>query len=517
LFKGVNPPKKFPPFVAYVIISRMKDYDLIIIGGGVVGVAIARQLSRYRIRIAILEKEAELSFGVSKSNSGIIHPGTQIAPGLLKGRLCVQGNLLMRKIARELGVDFKEVGELIVAFDEMEALRLKQIKSDAEKLGVPDLTIVDQAWLEKNEPNLSRKVFCALYAPSAGIISPYRLVYDMAENAASNGVQTHLNTKVTSILRIGRAQAGCWRLTTSSGDFAAKFIVNAAGLFADEISGMVGVRDFKIVPRKGEEFILDKKLKFLTNHLIFPIPARSSKGILMIKTADGNPMIGPNAHETSDKEDLSTTQTSLDEVLAAAKRLVPAVNGDDIIAYFAGLRPIAGEDFIIRREEAAPSFINVAGIQSPGLTASPAIAVMVEGLLRDCGLVLRLKLLFKRQRKASVHLFAVPLAKTKALIIKDAAYGDIVCRCEMVSAKEVRESIARGATTMDGIKFRTRAQGGRCHGSFCTTRLMKILAQETGKPITEITKRGKGSEIVKGQRETDHRPETIDQRPMTYG
>jgi glycerol-3-phosphate dehydrogenase len=211
-------------------------------------------------------------------------------------------------------------------------------------------------------------------------------------------------------------------------------------------------------------------------------------------------MIGPTAEDVQDREDLSTTEAGLKKVLEGAKKMVPSINENDIIAYFAGLRPASGDDFIIRHEDKVPGFINVAGIQSPGLTAAPAIALMVTGLLKQAGLNMKKKLFFHKYRKKEYHLFSMPLAKSKKLIKKDASYGDIVCRCEMVSAKEVREAIARGARTMDGVKFRTRAQAGRCHGSFCTSRLMKILAEETKLPSTGITKRGHGSEIVKEDR-----------------
>src|SRR3989338_4462855 len=211
-------------------------------------------------------------------------------------------------------------------------------------------------------------------------------------------------------------------------------------------------------------------------------------------------MIGPTAEDLEDKLDLSTSDSGLKKVLVSARRLVPSINDKDIIAYFAGLRPVAGDDFIIRHEERAPGFINVAGIQSPGLTASPAIAILVRDILKNKGLCLKKKLIFHKHRKRTIHLFAVPFSKTKNLIKKDHAYGDIVCRCEMVSAKEIKDAIKRGAKTMDGVKFRTRAQAGRCHGSFCTTRIMKILAEETKTPLTKITKRSKGSEIVKRDR-----------------
>ncbi len=481
----------------------MKPYDIIIIGGGVIGTSIARELSRYKLKVAILEKEEELAFGVSKSNSGIIHPGTQNPVNSLKGRLCVQGNALTRKMSKELGIDFKEVGELIVAFDELDRLKLVELKNEAEALGVPRLSIVDRAWLKRNEPNLSRKVVAALYAPTAGIISPYRWAYDLAENAARNGVEIHTLTKVEKLLPHSHAGGGNFEIYTSKGEFRSRYVINAAGLFADDVSRMVGIDDFKIRPRIGEEFLLDKKKEKITNHLIFPLPSKNSKGVLVIKTSDGNPMIGPTAEDVDSKTDLSTTSAGFKKVLSSAQRLVPSINPDDIIAYFAGLRPASGEDFIIRHEALVPGFINVAGIQSPGLTAAPAIALMALSILKKNGLSLNRKLFFHRYRKKEIHLFNVPLSKTKRLIKKDPSYGDIVCRCEMISAKEIRDSITNGAKTLDGIKFRTRAQAGRCHGSFCTTRLMKILAEEAGKRPVEITKRGRGSEIVKEDRLND--------------
>jgi glycerol-3-phosphate dehydrogenase len=480
-------------------------YDIAIIGGGVVGTAIARELSRYRLRIVLLEKEEELAFGVSKSNSGIIHPGTQHTKGSLKAKLCVEGNRLTRKLGKELGIEVKEVGELVVAFNEDELARLKEIKKDGEALGVPELKIVDRAWLDKNEPNLSKDVIAALYAPTAAIISPYRWVYDFAENAAKNGVEIVTGAKVTGIDiscrgTACRAPTARFEITTTKGTCNSQHVINAAGLYADDICRMVGINDIRITPRKGEEFLLDKKRENITNHLIFPLPAKETKGVLVIKTSDGNPMIGPTSHDVDDKEDLSTSKKGFDEVVRSVKRLVPSIHENDVIAYFAGLRPVAGDDFIIRHEDTVPGFITAAGIQSPGLTAAPAIALYVIELLKNNGLKLRKKLFFHGHRKREAHLFAIPLETTKKLIKKDPSYGDIVCRCEMVSAKEIRDAIKRGAKTMDGIKFRTRCQAGRCHGSFCTTRVMKILAEESGADITKISKRGSGSEIVKNAR-----------------
>jgi len=471
-------------------------YDVIIIGGGITGTAIARELSRYRLRLAILEKESEVSFGVSKSNSGIIHPGTQHHPALLKSKLCVLGNKLTRVLARELSIDFKEVGELIVGFNEEDYKRLLRLKEDADALGVPGLKIVDRRWLRKNEPNLSVEALYALYAPTAGIISPYRMVYDLAENASANGVEIYTETKVESII----AQGKVFEVVSPDRVFHSRFIVNCAGLYADEVARMAGAGNFKITPRKGEEFLLDKKKENLTRHLLFPLPSKISKGILVTRTSDGNPMIGPTSEDMEDKNDLTTTAEGLRKVLEGAKKLVPSIDENDIIAYFAGQRPVSGDDFTIRHEDGVRGFVNVAGIQSPGLTAASAIALMVAGILKNTGLRLKKKYFFRRHRKKEFHIFSAGLKKTKRSVKKDPSYGDIVCRCELVSAKEVREAIKRGARTMDGVKFMTRAQAGRCHGSFCTTRIMKILAEETNRDVVSVTKRGKGSELVKDKR-----------------
>ena len=468
-------------------------YDVVIIGGGVVGAAVAYELSHYAVRVALVEKEEELSFGVSKANSGIIHPGTQNPPGSLRGRLCVEGNRLVRQLSEPLDLDFKEVGELIVAFDETETSQLWQLKQEAEADGVPGLEVVSRGWLRDNEPNLNRDAVAALYAPSAGIISPYRFVYALSESAALNGVELHTLARVEWIDAV---PGGGFVVGTSTGEFSARFVVNCAGLYADDVASLVASPQFQIQPRKGEEYILDKKRRYLTRHLLFPIPTPESKGILVTRTSDGNPMVGPTAYEVNDKEDLSTTDEGLGMVLRVAQRLVPTIDKGDIIAYFAGLRPATGEDFFIQHDSRVHGFVNVAGIQSPGLTAAPAIGRYVVGLLKEAGLAIGAKPESRHANNRSVHLFSMPIQEAEQLVQEDAENGDIVCRCETVSLREIKDAIAAGARTLDGVKFRTRAGAGRCHGSFCTCRVMEVLAEETGRPITDVSKRGPGSEIV---------------------
>lgn len=474
------------------------SYDVIVIGAGVTGAAVARELSRYKLKVLMLEKEAEPAFGVSKSNSGIVHAGTQNPPSSLKGWLCVEGNRLIREeLAPDLGLHFVQCGQLIAVFDEADLPELEKIKAEGEALGVKGMALVDRAWLDANEPNLGPGVKAALHVPSAGIISPYRFVYALVENALKNGVELKTSARVIGINRI---EKGGFYVEAGGQVYTTRFLVNAAGLHADEISALAGAPTFKITPRKGEEYLLDKKREHIANHIVFPLPSKTSKGILIIKTSDGNPMIGPTAHDTSDKTDLATTEEGLKEVLEGARRMMPSIEKSDIIAYFAGLRPVSGKDFIIRHEDAAPGLVNAAGIQSPGLTSAPAIAVMVADILKKHGLGLEPKEHFHRLRPRPAHLFQIPLEETRKLIEKDPAYGDIVCRCELVSAQEIRDAIKRGAATLDGVKFRTRAQAGRCHGGFCTTRILKIMQEELGFPVTALTKRGPGSELVKDER-----------------
>lgn len=473
---------------------------MIIAGAGITGAAIARELSKYQLKVLVLEKEAEPAFGVSKSNSGIIHAGTQNPAGSLKGSLCVEGNRLMREeLAGDLGLNFVRCGQLIVIFDLKDLPELEKIKKDGEALGVEGLRVVDRLWLNAHEPGLGPEVQAALFVPSSGIISPYRFVYALIENAVKNGVELKTSHKITAIKPLKGAGAR-FEATAAGKTFKTRFLVNAAGLFADEISALAGAPDFKITPRKGEEYLLDEKREHIANHIIFPLPTPESKGILIIKTSDGNPMIGPTAHDTQDKRDLSTTDAGLDEVLKGARRMMPTIAKSDIIAYFSGLRPVCGHDFLIRHEDKVPGLVNVAGIQSPGLTAAPAIANFVRGILERNGLKLSPREDFHPLREKPAHLFQIPLSKTSELIKKDPGYGDIVCRCEMVSAQEVRDAIKRGARTLDGVKFRTRAQAGRCHGGFCTTRIIKIMQEELGLTVEQITKRGPGSELIVDER-----------------
>ncbi len=465
-------------------------FDFVIIGGGIVGTSLACELGKYQVSVLLLEKEAELSFGVSKANSGIVHTGFQSDHRQLKTKLAVRGNEIYRDMAKLLEFPYDPLGELVVALpDEREALYA--IKANGEKLGIPGLAIVERDWLRENEPRLSGEIECALIGPTAAVINPYETVYALAENAAANGVKIRCEEEVVLIERGENA----WKVTTSKAFYQTRCVINAAGLYSDRVARMAETAVPEILPRKGEEYLLDKHTKRLTQRVIFPLPTKTTKGVLIIPTADGNTMVGPTAEGIQDRSDVSTSATGKRAIIESARRLVPSIREDQIIASFAGLRPTTKEgDFHIREDR--EGFVNLVGIQSPGLTAGPAIAEYVVKLLSEKQ-AFEPKQVHLSNRTAIPRIRALGHTERNRLIHEDPQYGEVVCRCELVTRREIREAIRRGARTLDGVKFRTRSQMGRCHGSFCTMKIMKILSEELQIPYEAVTKRGKGSELVK--------------------
>ncbi|MEA3360011.1 MAG: NAD(P)/FAD-dependent oxidoreductase [Thermodesulfobacteriota bacterium] len=464
--------------------------DFIIIGGGIVGASMAYELAKYQFNVTLIEKEAELSFGVSKSNSGIIHTGFQDDHNSLKGKFAVRGNQLYREMSRLLDFPFIPTGELVVAFPG-ERQSIEQIKENGERLGIPGLEILDGKWLDKSEPMLSKEIEYALLGPTAAVINPYEVIYAMAENAISNGVNIYCDNEVTSITKI----PNLWSVKTSQAEYKSRYVINAAGLSADKISLMAGTISPEIIPRKGEEFILDRHADRLTKKIIFPVPRKHTKGILLIPTVDGNTMIGPTSNEIIDREDLTTTKENKQEVLKGAQKLAPSINEDLLIAAFAGLRPTTREgDFYIK--EGPDGFINIIGIQSPGLTAAPAIAEHVVNMFAK-NITLPERKNYNPNRVAIPRFRLLNTKERNILIKRNPDFGEVICRCELVTKGEIKEAIRRGARTLDGIKFRTRSQMGRCHGSFCTSKIMAIMSEKLGVPFDKITKKGKGSELVK--------------------
>jgi glycerol-3-phosphate dehydrogenase len=467
-------------------------YDVAIIGGGVVGCALARELMRYALNVVLIEKEIEVGFGVSKANSGIIHGGHHGDPNTLKGKLEWDGNQLWDTLYDDLGFGFKRIGEITVAMAEDQWETLHHLKAQGEAKGVPGLELWERDRLLTEEPHLSDQVVAGLYAPTTGVVNPYEACFNLIENAVQNGLHLRTNTPVTGLTRTDDH----WQIHTPGEPLAARFVLNAAGLFADEIAAMAGVGDFKITPRKGEEYLLDKRLKGFIQRVIFPCPTPVSKGILVIPTYDGTLMVGPTATLIEDKTDLTTTAAGGAQVFSQVTQVVPGISARDCIAEFAGLRPVAdGEDFIIG-STSQPGFINVAGIQSPGLTAAPAIALLILDLLQEEGLSLSAKDGFNPAIAKPIHFMSLPFAEQQALVERDRRYGRMVCRCELITEGEIAAAIQRGAKTLDGIKFRTRAGMGRCQGGFCSGRCMELIHRMTDIPITEITKRGGDSWLV---------------------
>jgi glycerol-3-phosphate dehydrogenase len=466
--------------------------DVAVVGGGVIGCSILRALSRYRVRALLLERAPEVGFGISKSNSGIVHAGHQTPPDRLKGRFDVRGNALFDALARELAFGFRRIGALVVARDASEWPALVALRQQGEAKGVPGLELWDAARLRQAEPNLSPALAGALHAPTAGVVNPYELCFALAEDAAANGAAVWTDTPVEGL----EAGPDALTLRTPRGPVAARFVLNCAGLQADRLAGLLGLREFTLRPRKGEEYLLDRRLQGLVRRIVYPLPTPATKGTLIIPTYDGPLMVGPTAEDQDDREDVGTTRAGAEQVFAAVRRLCPAIGPGDTIAEFAGLRAVADTDDFVIGPTAVRGFLNVAGIQSPGLTAAPAIAEHVCDLLRAEGLRLEPRDDLRPPPPAPVRLAALPEAEQRRLIEADRAFARVVCRCELVTEGEVQAAIDRGARTLDGLKFRTRAGMGRCQGAFCTPRCLQLLARRLGRPLAAVTKRGPGSWVV---------------------
>ncbi|MCQ2965817.1 MAG: NAD(P)/FAD-dependent oxidoreductase [Alphaproteobacteria bacterium] len=464
-------------------------YDVVIIGAGVTGTAIARELSKYDLKIALVEKEAEAAFGATKANSGIVHAGFHSAPGMIKSTLCVRGNYLYGELKDELDIPFKRVGELMIARGPEDEERLEFFLKQGQELGVPDLKILRGEELYAFEPHLSHTITAALYAPSAGVINPYEFTYRLLYNAIQNGVEFFPNHPVIGI--------ETHKVITEHQTFEAKYIINAAGVYADKIAEMAGVKTFEIKPRKGQEYLLDRSCEGLTTRVIFPLPSKTSKGILVIPTLDGTLMIGPTAEDGVPADDKSTTNEAFEAILKSTQAIIPEIKACSLFSQFAGVRPVAtGDDFIIG-PTGEEGFINVAGIQSPGLTAAPAVAELMVNILKKQGLKLTQKGDFNPRVPRHKKVRTMSIEELKKAVAENPQYGKIVCRCERVSEAEIRQAIREGATTLDGIKLRTRAGQGRCQGGFCTYRILEIMSEELGIPMTELTKKGIGSNLIK--------------------
>lgn len=463
--------------------------DVIIIGAGVSGCAVARELSRYELDICVLEKESDVCEGTSKANSGIVHGGFDAKPGTLKAKLNVLGNQMMDEMAEKLDFPFRRNGAMVVCKSKEEMAVLEELMERGKKNGVEGMEMLSRSQALLLEPNLADTVYAAIHIPSSGIVCPFEMNLAYAENAVQNGVQFHLETEVKQIEKMENG----FRVLTDKGMFETRFLINAAGVYADIFHNMVSREKIHITPRRGEYCLLDKNAGNLVERTIFQIPTPKGKGVLVTPTVHGNLLIGPTAADITDKEGTETTSDGLEEVMKKCTKSVKNIPKRQIITSFAGLRAHEDDgDFIIQEVKDAKGFIDVAGIESPGLSSVPAIGVYVRDIM--AGLTeLCEKKEFCEHRKRITRISELSREEQNGLIQENPAYGQIVCRCEGVTMGEILDAIHRplGATTLDGIKRRTRAGMGRCQAGFCTPKNMELLAEELHLELKDIRKTGR--------------------------
>ena len=480
-------------------------YDVIIIGAGVIGCSVARELSRYNAKIMVIEKNEDVCTGASKANSAIIHSGYDAENGTLKAKLNVEGNRMMGDLCEELDVPFKRIGSLTVCTDSSLIGELEALKKRGERNGVEGLRIVYRDELLTIEPNIGDEVVAALFAPTAGIICPFKLTIAMAENAAVNGSEFAFDTEVTKIY----SENGVWHIAAGDREYTAKAVVNAAGVYSDELNNMVSEKKLHITPRRGDYILLDRSAEGYVRHTVFQLPTRLGKGVLVTPTVHGNTIVGPTAYDIDDKESTATTAEGIDSVIVRSALSIAALPVKKVITSFAGLRAVEdGGDFVIGEADGAEGFFNCAGIASPGLSAAPAVGRYVAGMLRD-KLSLEKKEDFIPTRKDILDPKKLSIEERNELIKREPVYGTIICRCESVTEGEILDSIRRplGARSLDGVKRRTRAGMGRCQAGFCSPKVMEILRRELKADLTDITKCGGDSNIVVSRTKDGERDE----------
>ena len=470
-------------------------FDVIIIGAGVSGCAIARELSRRKGNFLVIDRAEDVCCGTSKANSAIVHAGYDAPQGTLMAKLNVQGSRMMGALSKELDFHYQNIGSLVVMNKDQNRAELLRLYENGIANGVEGLRIVEQEELRRMEPNISDDAVAALYAPTAAIICPFGLTYALAENAAKNGVSFRFDTEVTNI----EAIQGGWKLTTSSGILETKVVVNAAGVYADRLHNMVSDDTMTIVPRRGDYFLLDRSCEGYVHHTIFQLPTKFGKGVLVTPTVHGNTIVGPTAIDIEDKDSTATTQEGLDQIRSKVCLSVKNLPLRQTITSFAGLRAHdTRHRFTI--EEVAPGFVDCAGIESPGLSCSPAVGVMVAQMVTDI-LHLAENPDFDGKRKGILDPKALSFEERARLIKENPAYGTVVCRCETITEGEIIDAIHRvpGARSIDGVKRRTRAGMGRCQGGFCSPKVMEIIARELNIPLSEVTKSGGASRLIVGK------------------
>jgi glycerol-3-phosphate dehydrogenase len=472
--------------------------DVAVIGAGVVGALTARELSRYRLSVCMLEKAEDVAMGTSKANSAIIHAGFDCKPGSLMAKLNVRGNRMMERVTQELSVPFQRCGALVLAFDQEDRKTLEELLERGRRNGVPELSILTGDEARALEPALSSEVVAALSAPTSGIVCPYELTIAAAGNAMDNGVQLKTGFRLASAVR----KEDHWELTSAAGEtVSARYVVNAAGLYADQVAALFGDAQYTITPRRGEYLLLDRKQGGTVSRTIFQCPTKMGKGILVTPTVDHNLLLGPTSVDQQDKTDLSTTAEGIREVIRLAGKSVPGVQTRAVITSFTGLRAgTAAHDFTVE-PSAVGNALHLIGIESPGLSSAPALAELAVEKLREMGLDCTEKEDFDPHREGIPKFRELDNETRKALIEKDPRFGQIICRCETVTEGEIVQALHRNppAHDLDGVKRRTRTGMGRCSGGFCTPQAVEIIARELGISPEQVTKCGGASRLLTGR------------------
>ena len=459
-------------------------YDVLVIGAGVVGSLIARKLSSYSLNFLVIEKENDVGNVSSMANSAIVHSGYDPKVGSLKAKFNVLGNALYPKLCEELDVSFGQIGSLTLAFDEDELAKLKQLALNGEENGVKT-QILSQEETLKLEPNISSDVKGSLLAPSAGIVNPFTLTVHAMENALDNGGHLILDEEVIAI----KKESDFYCVKTNKNEYQTKIVINAAGLYADKIHAMVEDIDYHITPRKGEYYVLDHFNSGFLKHTIFPVPTSKGKGILITPTTSGNFLVGPSSEFIDDKDDLTTDKLTLDEVRKSASKMIQNIPFNQIIRIYAGNRATpSNHDFNIGYAKSDKHFINVSGIESPGLASSPAIANYVVDELLSKIIDLKKNPNFNPCVRKRIHLKALSNEEKNALIKQNPDYGRIVCNCEQISLGEIKDELNRSVplNSVKAMKKRTRAGFGKCQGGFCQSIIIRLLADYYKKDMSEI-------------------------------
>ncbi|MDD3185207.1 MAG: NAD(P)/FAD-dependent oxidoreductase [Anaerostipes sp.] len=471
-------------------------YDVAIIGAGITGCSLAYELGKYNVKAVVIEKENDVSVGTTKANSAIIHGGYDPIPGSAMAKYNVEGNKYIHELCAKLDVPFKEIGALIVAFEEEEKVKLEELQERGKINGVPSMEMWDQKKLRQEEPNISDDAIQALYSPNVGIVSPWELAIALGEVAAQNGVEFKLDTEVTDI----KKENDTYKIETNEGTVEAKFICNAAGVFADKVNEYVNKKSFTIEPNKGEYYLLDKSQGTLVNHVIFQCPNQYGKGVLVSPTVHGNLIVGPDS-QPSAGEDVSTSTQGLSFVRNTALKSIPNINFRESIRNFAGVRARTKEDdFFIFEDKENKGFINISGMASPGLSSAPAIAIDVLKMMENSGLELNAKDSIIDTRKIN-RFKKLDEDKRAELVKQNPLYGKIICRCETITEGEIVDAIHRPipATSIDAVKRRCNAGMGRCQGGFCGPRVQEIISRELNIPLADVPQDRKGMNIITGE------------------